>query len=562
MLKKRGFFFIKSDKEKIYISKKGLSTIVATLLIILLTLVSVSVVWVVIQNAIKSSSEKVELGQFTLDLQIKSAKVENGNVVVVVVRRNPGQGEFVGMNFVFFDGQNSETIRENISLSEGDTKSFTFTLTQINTSSLKSISVYPIYKLSSGKETIGNIADTFDVPANKSAGGGTGEVEISNFARLGFTGRGREDYRLSTQSSDIVKFIRAIVDPLDVLPGYNQNFTVYVYSPYGIANVTSITKLDNSTLNLNFSKIGTEPSNSSIEIWFAEWIVNDTHGIEYRTQITATDNQGNLGLLNLTWTDSCQIQITHGQTNTLTKSCDLVAGAIEGVDAGNIILNNGVVVNLNGGQLIFNQGYSITITAPGAYIIANSGSFGNGYLYYTDADNDGRAPNTVLNTNSGIRAYTNPPTNDCNDNDGNVWSYGYGIDNDGDGYGQSSYGCNNGAGQRTATLGTDCYDSNASAKPGQTSYFTANRGDGSYDYDCDGAPTKQYTSIGTKRVCSWGGSSCSQTTAGVVGYENSVPDCGNSGIYYLTFGLACNLRTVDDCTLDLTTSESRTEACR
>jgi len=32
----------------------------------------------------------------------------------------------------------------------------------------------------------------------------------------------------------------------------------------------------------------------------------------------------------------------------------------------------------------------------------------------------------------------------------------------------------------------DCYDSNASAYPGQTAWFTGNRGDGSFDYNCDG----------------------------------------------------------------------------
>lgn len=36
----------------------------------------------------------------------------------------------------------------------------------------------------------------------------------------------------------------------------------------------------------------------------------------------------------------------------------------------------------------------------------------------------------------------------------------------------------------------DCYDNNANAKPGQTAYFGTNRGDGSFDYDCDGSVTR------------------------------------------------------------------------
>lgn len=33
----------------------------------------------------------------------------------------------------------------------------------------------------------------------------------------------------------------------------------------------------------------------------------------------------------------------------------------------------------------------------------------------------------------------------------------------------------------------DCYDGNADARPGQTAFFAVDRGDGSFDYDCDGA---------------------------------------------------------------------------
>src|SRR3972149_9573180 len=110
-------------------STKGLSEVVTTLVIILISLVAIGVVWVVVQNVIQEGSEQVELGQFTLDLQIKAVQVQDEDVTVVVVKRNPGEGEFVGMNFIFSDGQNSETIRQNVSLNVYDTKSFTFTLT-------------------------------------------------------------------------------------------------------------------------------------------------------------------------------------------------------------------------------------------------------------------------------------------------------------------------------------------------------------------------------------------------------------------------------------------------
>ncbi len=51
--------------------------------------------------------------------------------------------------------------------------------------------------------------------------------------------------------------------------------------------------------------------------------------------------------------------------------------------------------------------------------------------------------------------------------------------------GGSSYAKNSTSTCRLITSsGTDCYDSNANAYPGQTTYFTTDRGDGSFDYNC------------------------------------------------------------------------------
>lgn len=66
--------------------------------------------------------------------------------------------------------------------------------------------------------------------------------------------------------------------------------------------------------------------------------------------------------------------------------------------------------------------------------------------------------------------------------------------------------------------GDDCYDLNSSAKPGQTNSFPTDRGDGSFDYDCDGDQTVQDTAKG---FCP-GIGVCIVT----VGWEGEVPECG------------------------------------
>ncbi len=181
----------KESKREIYIlpnSNKGLSTIIATLIIILLVLVAAGIVWVVIRNIISQGAEEIELGKFTFDLSIKSAYVDDSNVKVVV-RRSPGAGDLIGVRFIFFDGTNSISIDRKTLLLELQEKSFSFNSTEVgDVGILQEVSIAPIYKLSSGKEKIGGITDTSTISSSPPGGGnggnggngGTGEPECND----------------------------------------------------------------------------------------------------------------------------------------------------------------------------------------------------------------------------------------------------------------------------------------------------------------------------------------------------------------------------------------------
>ena len=106
-------------------------------------------------------------------------------------------------------------------------------------------------------------------------------------------------------------------------------------------------------------------------------------------------------------------------------------------------------------------------------------------------------------------------------------------DGDSDGYGDGNLTeCWCSAGGSTGTFSvtndSDCYDGNSQAHPGQTGYFSTNRGDGSFDYNCDGSETKQYSSSGS---CDSFGSSIGDCTLNTAGWDGSVPNCGNNGDY-------------------------------
>ena len=86
------------------------------------------------------------------------------------------------------------------------------------------------------------------------------------------------------------------------------------------------------------------------------------------------------------------------------------------------------------------------------------------------------------------------------------------VDADGDGY----------------PVGVDCYDQNANAKPGQYQFFTTHRGDGSFDYDCDGVVFMggilgQATSLPSAGCYS-------AKPSGQMGWAGPQPSCGGTGV--------------------------------
>ncbi|MBM4366496.1 MAG: putative metal-binding motif-containing protein [Deltaproteobacteria bacterium] len=144
--------------------------------------------------------------------------------------------------------------------------------------------------------------------------------------------------------------------------------------------------------------------------------------------------------------------------------------------------------------------------------------------------------------------------NDCDGSTDEVDADGcttYYYDYDGDGFGSESVSgrclCST-SGYYTSSYDTDCYDFDANAAPGVTSYSTSDRGDGSYDWNCDGSEEKYFKTTGECAITSL----CSVTE----GWSGSVKSCGVSGSYIT--GCSFNLSTLS-CT---TSSGSKTQRCR
>jgi len=84
--------------------KRGLSSIVTTLILILLALVAVGIVWVVVKGLIDKESEAIDLDSFTINMKIKNVShLDSG--IDVELERKVGRGDFTGLSFAVSDGK-------------------------------------------------------------------------------------------------------------------------------------------------------------------------------------------------------------------------------------------------------------------------------------------------------------------------------------------------------------------------------------------------------------------------------------------------------------------------
>lgn len=152
---------------------------------------------------------------------------------------------------------------------------------------------------------------------------------------------------------------------------------------------------------------------------------------------------------------------------------------------------------------------------------------------YVDADGDRYAPSSGAKK---CQAASQLSGTDCDDSNASKWQnltcY---RDADSDTY-YSTAGSSICTGAScpvgySGTQGNDCYDSNANANPGQASWFSSHRGDGSFDYNCDGLSTK---APWLDCVTSYSVTACTMTmptTTGGPGFVTSVPACGATGAH-------------------------------
>jgi len=352
---------------------------------------------------------------------------------------------------------------------------------------------------------------------------------------------GPQTYQIVSSENVWPKFVEATIDPLDVKPGDIQKMKVVLHDTSEIIKVVAEIETDNGIIKVDLvrtdqaavsekdfenqrylvkdgklliSDIGRKTSDladgllsrqaeaAALQkfVYEGQWTVRDTHVKTYHTVFRAEDASGRKNSITLSWTDPCNAPATGNWTVNVSDSC---TNTTSGIENGNIVVATGGTLTLTSSTIVWNPGYSIQLTG-GSIAIGSGTQFRQAYLYYTDGDADTRAPNntrsmdTVTSKSGFVRLASAASTSDCNDGNASVWQNLNGYrDQDADTFTTGVNPICSGASLPSGYLSSpstplDCYDLNAAANPNQTAFFENDRGDGSFDYDCDNTYTGLY----------------------------------------------------------------------
>lgn len=142
-----------------------MSQVVTTVLVILLVLVSVGIIWGIVNAFVERGAGSISLDKFTLNLKIKSAKVNyTSGFAIVRVVRNPGAGELTSIKFIVEDARNSEVFEEPaLDFYELAERTYDLDLASrefLDIETVHKISIAPVYvSTTTDEESLGSVTD-------------------------------------------------------------------------------------------------------------------------------------------------------------------------------------------------------------------------------------------------------------------------------------------------------------------------------------------------------------------------------------------------------------------
>ena len=142
-------------------NKRGLSDVVTTLLIILVAVIAIGIIGGVVLRNVNTAGEQIDSANSNIRLSIdrRNAFVNPSlNYAKVVIKRESGAGEIKAFNVVVEDSQGKSFVkRYDQSIKELEAVPVEMYYSGLN-GDIRKISVFPVFRTGSGKETFGQEA--------------------------------------------------------------------------------------------------------------------------------------------------------------------------------------------------------------------------------------------------------------------------------------------------------------------------------------------------------------------------------------------------------------------
>jgi hypothetical protein len=143
---------------------RGLSAIVATLIIILLTLVAVGIIWVVIRNVVQSGADQIDINTKCVAVSLEAVSVNetSAGVYAVTLKRNAGGDVLGGVKVAVFNATGNSGVINFGTLTALQTKTATITTPGSATAVGNKIEYTPFFIDASGNEQLCTQTQTFE----------------------------------------------------------------------------------------------------------------------------------------------------------------------------------------------------------------------------------------------------------------------------------------------------------------------------------------------------------------------------------------------------------------
>ena len=148
-------------------NKRGISSIIITILLVLLAIAALGILWIVIMAFVNSNTSQLSASLNLINLQIQPGSVSYSPTALnLSIKRDAASGNLSGINIILTDeGGKSYTYKYQGNINELEAKQISVPVSSFVNSigNIAKIDIYPVAIANNGKDVIGKLSDSYQI---------------------------------------------------------------------------------------------------------------------------------------------------------------------------------------------------------------------------------------------------------------------------------------------------------------------------------------------------------------------------------------------------------------